>query len=265
MLVSMALLAMLMVAGSQLLATMLASESGIRQSDGLQPDAQRAMQTLVEAVSTTTHLHVPNGRCRDTSLMVLSANIDNDGDGRIDEDPSASLFGSAVGAVGIDDDCDGLADESLFDDDDEDGFLNEDRRDGIDNDGDGSIDEDPSADANGDGWAGAHRVDDDGDGTPDEGAIGDDDEDGLVDEDGADLRKFCFDAATHTLYEQSYGDVIPLLQGVQQFDVHYLTGAGGEPLVEIHLRIGPGGPDDMDLTTRVFPANLTAKHGFTNS
>jgi len=66
-------------------------------------------------------------------------NIDDDGDGAIDEDP-LNLE---------DDDGDGLVDEDYGDiykniDNDNDGSIDEDEADGIDNDGDGSIDEDVS-------------------------------------------------------------------------------------------------------------------------
>ena len=261
-LVAMSIVALLITAGTQLVATMLENERAVRDEIGLQPEAQRALESMADAVANTTHLHVPNGHCRSTSCIVLSANIDNDGDGRVDEDPGATLFGTGRGAAGIDDDCDGLVDESLSEDDDEDGLLNEDRRDGIDNDGDGCIDEDPPADANGDGFAGVHRLDDDGDGARDEGSAADDDEDGHVDEDGPDLRVFRLDPDTHRLYEQRPGESpFVLLEPVQELEARYLTGAAGEPLVEIRLRVGSGSA----LTTRVCPANLTAKHGTTTS
>ena len=247
MLIAMSLLAVLIAAGTQLLASMLESERSVRDEIGLHPEAQRALESMAEAVAGTTHLHIPNGRCRTTSRLVLSANVDDDEDGRVDEDPSANLFGSAHGAAGMDDDCDGLVDESLSEDDDEDGLANEDPRDGTDNDGDGSIDEDPAADANGDGWAGVRRFDDDGDGTRDEGPSADDDEDGHSNEDGADLRVFWFDAGNRVLYEQRPGD--------DRF-----------VLLELRLRVGDGSPqDDIVLTTRVCPANQTAKHGLTTS
>lgn len=58
--------------------------------------------------------------------------IDDDGDGLVDDDPSADMNGDgAPGIVGVDDDNDGLIDEGSSEDDDEDGKSNEDWLDAV--------------------------------------------------------------------------------------------------------------------------------------
>lgn len=265
MLVALSLVALLAIAGTQLLSTLLLHESVTGEPLALYPEAQRALQNMTEAVAYTTHLQLPNGRCRTTERLILSANLDNDGDGRIDEDPGDTFFGSEAGASSIDDDCDGLTDEAASNDDDEDGFSDEEFRNGIDDDGDGSIDEDLAADSNGDGAPGVRDVDDDLDGDIDEGLVDDDDEDGLVDEDGPDLRQFYYIRSERTLYEERPGTPpFVLLEAVAGFEATYLTGANGEPLVEIRLVVeSPAAADTLTLSTRVYPENLVAAHGTT--
>ena len=119
---------------------------------------------------------------------------DNDDDGRINEDPGDDLtFDAAAGLYDIDDDGDGSVDESANagdDDEQSDGLAGEDPLNGADDDGDGSRDEDLPGDANGDGAPGIAGVDDDGDLLVDEGSVDDDDEDGAVDEDWVDAVVF---------------------------------------------------------------------------
>ena len=119
------------------------------------------------------------------------ADADNDQDGRSNEDPGADRFATGVnGLFGIDDDNDGLTDETdvgTADNDDEDGARNEDPANRIDDDGDGLVDEDTGADLNADGCSGICGVDDDADGSLDEGDAADDDEDGVSDEDWIDV------------------------------------------------------------------------------
>src|SRR5207253_8269368 len=142
------------------------------------------------------------------------ANLDNDGDGRIDEDPGPVLFDGRIPKLAAD--CGCSATTTVSRDDDGDGRADEDPIDGIDNDGDGSIDEDPPADANADGAPGIKGRDDDGDGQIDEGAVADDDEDGRVDEDGPDLQQFFFDSVAGALFEERPGaDPFVLLQGAE--------------------------------------------------
>jgi len=265
MLVALALMALFAVAATDLLAGLLRTESTLQKALRTDPEAQRVLQIMTEAIAYTPHLHVPNGRARSSSDVVLSAGLDNDGDGLVDEDPGSSGFAAGRGAPGVDDDGDGAIDESLVADDDEDGVADEDGRNGLDDDGDGSIDEDPGADANGDGRPGVRGIDDDGDGSIDEGGVEDDDEDGLVNEDGWDLRRFRYEASSKGLFEQrpDTGEFL-LLDQVEEFTATYLLGAGGEPLVELRLQVARGGADaPIVLTTRVYPANLVARHGTT--
>jgi len=125
---------------------------------------------------------------------------DNDRDGRIDEDIGADSNNDvASGIYLIDDDGDGLVDESglfYFDDDEFNSVVDEDPVNGIDDDGDGSIDEDPPADANADGCDGLCGVDDDGDGAIDESGTANDDEDGATDEDWYDSVVFYLSGST---------------------------------------------------------------------
>jgi prepilin-type N-terminal cleavage/methylation domain-containing protein len=265
MLVAIVLIGLFAVAASDLMAGLLRSESVLQKSLRTDPEAQRVLQGMAEAVAYTPHLHVPNGRARVTSDLVLSAGIDNDADGRVDEDPGSSGFAAGRGAPAVDDDGDGSIDESLVADDDEDGVPDDDPRNGRDDDGDGSIDEDPGADANADGRPGARGFDDDGDRIADEGDIEDDDEDGADDEDGWDLRRYRFERATARLFEQRPGDAeFLVLESVEEFTATYLIGAGGEPLVELRLQVARGEPSaPIVLETRVYPANQVARHGTT--
>jgi type II secretory pathway pseudopilin PulG len=116
---------------------------------------------------------------------------------RIDEDPGGDLsWDLASGIINIDDDGDGQVDEPhsglgpAGEDDDEDGTANEDAWNILDDDGDGMIDEDPKKDMSGDGLAGVGGFDDDGDGNVDEGDRNDDDEDGVKEEDWLDPLVF---------------------------------------------------------------------------
>lgn len=127
--------------------------------------------------------------------LVSLFGIDNDGDGRIDEDLTD----------GIDNDGDGNVDEDPIDplriDNDGDGNVDEDPPDGIDNDGDGRIDEDPidlplrpaaaqTVAVNGRFAAFVTTYDNDGDLHVDEDPADgtDNDEDGRTDEDPRDER-----------------------------------------------------------------------------
>jgi prepilin-type N-terminal cleavage/methylation domain-containing protein len=93
------------------------------------------------------------------------ADADNDHDGRVDEDiPADNTFDYRPGIQNIDDDGDGSVDEgSALQDNDEDGQAGDDWLDDVDNDGDGATDEDIPAD-NDTLPIGASEVDNDGDG-----------------------------------------------------------------------------------------------------
>ncbi len=202
----------------------------INTRNQLQADAQFAMKRLVSAVQQADVLILPqrdnpttgsiNENIRmqnvppgagETGQAVLavghsrfmdadfddSVDVDNDGDGRINEDPSADWNNDdAPGIWQVDDDADGQVDEGNAADDDEDGSDDEDPIDGIDNDGDGRIDEDPGEDRNSDGCAGKCGVDDDGDLFVDEVTAANDDEDTATNEDWLDTKVFQISGAS---------------------------------------------------------------------
>jgi hypothetical protein len=90
----------------------------------------------------------PNSSYYPRDLLAVAGNVDNDGDGLVDEDGPADITADGMpGIIGIDDDDDGFIDEGgankKQNDDEDSNIWNEDRIDGIDNDGDGLIDEDP--------------------------------------------------------------------------------------------------------------------------
>jgi hypothetical protein len=159
---------------------------------------------------------IPNAHAPVRDLVAFSGAFNDDGDyffgdtlfPRIDDDPPGDLNADTLnGLAGIDDDGDGITDETgagLFDkDEDEDNLANEDNLDGLDNDGDGNIDEDMRDDLSDDGASGIKYMDDNGNGTVDEGHANDDDEDGLINEDPFNEVVYRYDAAAGTLTEST--------------------------------------------------------------
>ncbi len=183
---------------------------------------------------------------------------------RIDEDFDLdSNSDGKPGIINIDDDGDGTIDEGngamARHDDDEDGNADEDPINGLDDDNDGAIDEDPHTDMNGDGKAGIISVDDDFDTVIDEGNNDDDDEDSSVIEDWADDQVFYLsgtklmerlpniNAADGTAYTE-----YPIAENVSQFRVERILGANGSTvLVDITLTLSPSGGKPVSLNTRV--------------
>jgi prepilin-type N-terminal cleavage/methylation domain-containing protein len=183
---------------------------------------------------------------------------------RIDEDFDLdSNSDGKPGIMNIDDDGDGTIDEGsgamARHDDDEDGNADEDPINGLDDDNDGAIDEDPHVDMNGDGKAGVISVDDDLDGTIDESSQDDDDEDGAVIEDWEDDQVFYLNgttlmerlpninAADGTAYTE-----YPIADNVSQFRVERVLGANGSTvLVDIALTLSPSNGQPFSLNTRV--------------
>ena len=239
-----------------------AYRNGTAQAE-LQREAAYAMNRMVRYTRNARFVFVPNGRRDDADVLAVSAGIDTDGDGRIDEDPGDDLTGDEQpGVAGIDDDGDGQVDDpsSQAGDDDEDGQVNEDPIDGIDNDGDGSIDEDFQRDWNGDGEPGIAGFDDDDDGSVDEGDRNDDDEDGQVDEDPAEPIIFYLDGDTLMENHPVYG-VNELAHGVTQFRAKYIVGATVSPYVEIKLRLSRGAGCEIELDRAVHIENLLQRQG----
>jgi prepilin-type N-terminal cleavage/methylation domain-containing protein len=183
---------------------------------------------------------------------------------RIDEDFDLDSNSDGMpGIINIDDDGDGTVDEGnsalARHDDDEDGQADEDVINGLDDDSDGAIDEDPFSDMNNDGKAGVSGVDDDLDGTVDEGDQNDDDEDGSVIEDWADEQVFFLSGTT--LMERlpningadgtAYMEYA-IAENASQFRVERVVGANGSTvLVDITLTLSPPVGDPVSLNTRV--------------
>lgn len=183
---------------------------------------------------------------------------------RIDEDFDLdSNSDGKPGIINIDDDGDGVVDEGsgamVRHDDDEDGQADEDVINGLDDDSDGAIDEDPFTDMNGDGKAGVSSLDDDFDGIIDEGNKDDDDEDGAVMEDWADGQVFYLsgtalmerlpniNGADGTAYTE-----YPIADNVSQFRIERVLGANGSTvLVDITLTLSPSGGEPVSLNTKV--------------
>jgi len=237
-----------------------AYRSGVAQVE-LQREAAYAMNRMVQYTRNARFVFVPNGRRDDADVLAVSAGIDTDGDGRLDEDSHKDLTGDELaGVAGIDDDGDGLIDEGSKEDDDEDGKNNEDVVNGIDDDGDGSIDEDPDEDWNKDGKGGIRGFDDDDDGQIDEGDAKDEDEDGTKNEDPAEPIIFYVEDGTlmenHPVY-----DVNVLAHNVAEFRAQYILGAEGEPHIEITLALSRGKGIEITLNRQVHMENLLQRQG----
>jgi prepilin-type N-terminal cleavage/methylation domain-containing protein len=265
-------LAAILIAGMQgLISLALNAESSTRaRNDSLQ-QGRFAMQMMVKSVRMTRRLMIPLGENpntvyseseRDVLAVTLDPTLDRDKDGwadanndkdyldingdsvrdagepeLIDEDlPSDATNDAQDGIIGIDDDNDGLIDESSPNDDDEDGVPFEDKYNGLDDDGDGSIDEDSHADMNQDGAAGTGGTCNNKD----------DDEDGIRDEDWLDPVVYFLNGTTliqripninpvdGTDYQEN-----PIAENVTIFQVtRFPQGDGRAVLVKITLEIG---------------------------
>jgi prepilin-type N-terminal cleavage/methylation domain-containing protein len=196
-----AILAILAAAGSGLVSSALQSHNQSLSRASLYEDGMRIMDRVTEGIRGTTLVMVPNGRGPVRNLLVLSANVNDDGAPEYyfndtlfpmaDEDPKSDMNNDAkAGVKGVDDDGDGAVDEGNANDDDEDGTSDEETLNGLDDDGDGNIDEDLAEDINKDGKPGFAGINDDGDGGVDEGDYRDDDEGGAYNEDGPNARTF---------------------------------------------------------------------------
>jgi len=226
-LITLAISGVLVAGLTSIVTSSMNSASEIHRKSNLQSQAHLAMRRMVEAVRRADRLMVPQrdnintgsisenirrglfpvpSGWNNTAVLAVSldgysdidfvdgADRDNDGDGRVNEDPPADWnYDFAPGLWRLDDDGDGEIDEGDTSDDDEDGAENEDWLDGIDNDGDGRIDEDPGSDLRQNGCPGLCGVDDDGDDLVDESFVGgtsNDDEDDATGEDWLDIRVF---------------------------------------------------------------------------
>lgn len=271
-----------------------ANRYGQDQNETLQ-QARFAMQQMVVAVTKTQRLMIPLGEnpstawsesVRDVLAVTLDPTMDRDKDGwadanndkdyldinnngsrdvgepeRIDEDMDSDMtFDNAAGIVGIDDNGDGIVDNSISTtDNDEDQQDAEDKLNGIDDDNDGTIDEDFSSNMNDDGKAGIQGVDDDLDGSIDEGSPPDDDEDGSLSEDWLDPVVFFLNDTTlmqripniNPVDGTDYAEY-PIAENVTQFRVERILGNDGQTvLVDITLTISPVDIEPVTLKTRI--------------
>lgn len=232
-----------------------------------------ALNRMVGSVRNTNLVLIPLQSAPSRDVLAIAAMNDNDGDGRIDEDPSSDMTGdNTPGISGIDDDGDGLIDEGDNRDDDEDGLVNEDPLDGIDNDGDGNIDEDTGDDRNNDGLPGIAGFDDDQDGDIDEGGVSNDDEDfkagmtivPLINEDAIEPIVFRFENGklierrpdqSTPLNFADYNEAV-LAEHVKIFRVERLTGSKDETIIKIQLVLDDGSGNQVSIETQGAPRNL---------
>ncbi|NQU07605.1 MAG: hypothetical protein HQ583_03515, partial [Candidatus Abyssubacteria bacterium] len=131
---------------------------------------------------------------------------------------------------------------------------------GLDDDGDGSIDEDPGRDQNGAGEPGISGFDDDDDGSTDEGSEYDDDEDGQPDEDPAEPIVFYLDSGSLMEDHPLYGTNV-LAGNISQFRVQYVSGANGEPYIDITLSLGNGPACTIELNRVIHVENILQRQG----
>jgi prepilin-type N-terminal cleavage/methylation domain-containing protein len=306
MLIALALAAILFVGLGGVVSQALQTHDYVSAKNDLTRQARFAMEQMVRAASRSPRLLLPLNdnpntnwpehireepaapiapSIRSTAVLAVTLDpaqdidgngtpdADNDGDGRIDEDlPNDATKDNAAGIVGIDDNGDGVVDDSAIGtwDDDEDDSANEDSVfNNNDADGDGSIDEDPYADMNFDSAPGIAGVDDDGDGSIDEGGAlnsWNDDEDGLTDEDWYDPVVFYL--ANRTLMQRiplpwdangsgfvTGSDFVaePIAENVSYFRVERLPPKGNRPiLVDLTLELtSPESNETVSLHHRV--------------
>lgn len=209
-LTALTIFAIIAVGATALLSAALDSSNYGNKRYELYREGLMLMERLTGQVRRCTFLLIPNAHSTDRDILAVSGFYNDDGDNyfndalfpRIDEDPQDDMTdNSASGLNNIDDDGDGSIDEEDAKDDDEDNADDEDPLDAVDNDGDGNIDEDMPDDMTGDNKPGIAGIDDDGDGSIDEGQTNDDDEDGLRDEDPLNAMIYLFDSSSNTLTE----------------------------------------------------------------
>lgn len=303
-LTALAVAALLVTGLVSAIATTLDTQEHSRERNELSRQARFAMDRMVRAVGNTRRLLLPLGdnpntnwpenireetvppsppigsSVKATAVLAVTQDpqvdldgngipdADNDGDGRIDEDPPDDMgYELAAGIYLIDDDGDGLVDESVPGDDDEGPFeQDEDPINGVDDDNDNNIDEDASADTNGDGAPGIAGVDDDADGSIDEGNMDDSDEDGNLNEDWLDPVVFYLDNGIlmermPVPWDESGGGLLsgldfvvePIAENVTLFRVERVPPAVGQGLlVDLKLELtNPASGEMVSLHTRV--------------
>ena len=270
-LISVSILAIFASTVAGLFFTGLNAYSNTKDEADLTRQAMYVMERIVSKVRITKFSMMPRAIVNITDFLAISGGIDNDNDGRIDEDTSADITNDGqAGIIGIDDDGDGDIDNGTWQDDAEGGVTNSDKYDEIDNDGNLDIDEDPGADMNNDGYPGIKGFDDNDLGWIDNGAVNDDDEDGTVDEDPVDTLIYYYDAPTKTIKEKLRNGVtgsttdVTIAQNVEQFQVQYVydpvtTKTG--PMLIITLSMKDSKGRQINLYEQVYPRNIVEKDG----
>jgi len=280
--ITLAISAIVMISITGVIGQALETERIVRVRNDVHRQARFAMQQMVQAISHTQRLMLPlaenpttawSESVRDPGVLAVTldpildrnkdgfADVDNDKDGRVDEDLSRdNTKNGAPGIDGIDDDGDGQIDEGgNNDDNDEDGQTSEDHLDGLDNDGDGAIDEDFPDDINNDSAPGVVGIDDDGDSLIDEGHDDDDDEDGTRDEDWYDPVVFFLSGTTlmqripniNPTDGTDYTEY-PIAENVTQFRVERIPqGTGRAILVDLSLTVTDSNGESAQINTQV--------------
>jgi prepilin-type N-terminal cleavage/methylation domain-containing protein len=243
-LVAISIFGLIAVGATGLLSATLETHTAGTARHDLYREAMMIMERLTNSVGKCTYLFIPNAHQTRRNILAFSGHVNEDNDHyfgdplfpRIDEDLEKQMTDDvSAGIKNIDDDGDGQIDEGHMNDDDEDGQVDEDPLDGIDNDGDGNVDEDTGDNEN------VAGMDDDADGFIDEGDDRDDDEDGAVNEDPATATVYSLPAGTSTLQVNTpyNGQTAVLSTRVTTFQVTYegpnrilielsLTGESGE-------------------------------------
>lgn len=265
------LVSMIAAGLSELLSIGLLSSRENRTKSELMDSANYAMNRMINAVRDTDSVLIPTNANAVRDVLAISAVIDNDNDGEIDEDGGSDIGNDGQpGLAGFNDDGDGSTDEGgagALLDDDEDGSTDEDIfGDGLDNDTDSNYDEEFMSDRNSDGCPGVCSQDDDGDGSTDEGSTSDDDEDGSSEEDPVD--PLIFYVNNGALYEKkivwnpSTGvNVIAdkkLIDNVSQFRVERLLGVNGKTVVKVRIELSAGKSGNVVFESEAFPRMMSA-------
>jgi len=263
-----AILAMLSVATVSLVSSMLHVHHQVDSISRLYREGLLAMHHMTYGVRSCTFLLIPNAQKKNRDILVFSGLVNEDGDAyfddplfpRVDEDPGRDMTSDGVsGIINIDDDGDGNVDEPSATDDDEDGHIEEDPLNGVDDDGDGNIDEDLDDDIHQDFAPGLRNMDDDGDGAVDEGSPSDDDEDGLIDEDGLNPLIYVLESSNATLWEvlPQTGLSNSLCTHVTRFDLNYKS----PEKTQITLELTTDDGESITFEEVVFVRNVLQKTG----
>ena len=273
-LVSFTIMGIIAIVATPLFSTCLDTYRGVYARSMLYHEGLLAMERMTDGVRRCTYLLIPNGHMSTRNILAFSGSVNEDSDfyfgdplfPRIDEDPEDDMDmgpAPACGIADIDDDGDGSIDElpesNVYSDDDEDGIINEEILDGVDNDGDGSIDEDLDKDTNHDNASGIKGMDDDGDDQIDNEDQADDDEDGLKNEDGLNPLIYSFDSSANTLREifPYTGESVDLSTHVTLFRTTYEVPE--RILIELTLTGDDG--EVVAFSEYVYPRNTLQKTG----